>query len=168
MTEPLPVVIADTSALIAYFNDTDEHHEAVREGFAQAGHLVVSPCVLTELDYLIATRQGPVPARAALSYIAGRVAAGRWEVPPIGPLLLVAHTVLGDYPAIGLADAMNVVLAREFRTDVIATLDRRHFRMIRPLTRHDAFRLLPDDVPSGHLAARSTRRGSGRPVWRAW
>src|ERR1035441_2892094 len=55
------------------------------------------------------------------------------------------HAVLGDYPAIGLADAMNVVLAREFRTDVIATLDRRHFRMIRPLTRHEAFRLLPDD-----------------------
>jgi len=42
---------------------------------------------------------------------------------------------------------MNVVLAREFRTDVIATLDRRHFRMLRPLTKHDAFRLLPDDIP---------------------
>jgi uncharacterized protein len=55
--------------------------------------------------------------------------------------------VLADYPAIGLADATNVVLAREFRTDVIATLDRRHFRMLRPLTKHDAFRLLPDDIP---------------------
>ena len=42
---------------------------------------------------------------------------------------------------------MTAVLAREFRTDVIATLDRRHFRMICPMTRHDAFRLLPDDVP---------------------
>ncbi len=41
---------------------------------------------------------------------------------------------------------MNVVLAREFRTDVIATLDYRHFRMIRPLTPHDVFRLLPDDI----------------------
>jgi predicted nucleic acid-binding protein len=149
MAEPLPVVIADTSALVALFNDTDEHHKAVREGFAQTGHLVVSPCVLTELDYLIATRQGPAPARAALGFIANRVAAGRWEVPEIGSFLLVAHAVLGDYPAIGLADAMNVALAREFRTDIIATLDRRHFRMIRPLTRHDAFRLLPDDVPTG-------------------
>src|SRR6266704_5598402 len=70
-----------------------------------------------------------------------------WEVPGIAPMLLAAHAVLGDYPQIGLADAMNVVLAREFRTDVIATLDRRHFRMIRPMTRHDTFRLLPDDVP---------------------
>jgi predicted nucleic acid-binding protein len=147
MTDPLPVVIADTSALIALFNDTDQHHRAVREGIAQTGHLVVSPCVLTELDYLIASRQGPGPAASALGYITARVAAGRWEVPPIGALLLASHTVLGDYPAIGLADAMNVVLAREFRTDVIATLDQRHFRMLRPLTRHDAFRLLPDDVP---------------------
>jgi uncharacterized protein len=55
--------------------------------------------------------------------------------------------VLADYPAIGLADATNVVLAREFRTDVIATLDRRHFRMLRPLTKHDAFRLLPGGIP---------------------
>jgi hypothetical protein len=80
-------------------------------------------------------------------YITGRIAAGRWEVPEIAPFLLTAHAILGDYPAIGLADAINVALASEFRTDVIATLDRRHFRMIRPLTRHDAFRLLPDDVP---------------------
>jgi predicted nucleic acid-binding protein len=146
MTEPVPVAIGDTSALIALFNEADKHHEAVRQGLAQVGHLVVSPCVLTELDYLVATRQGPPAASAILQYMANRVAAGRWEVPDIGSSLLAAHAVLDDYPAIGLADAMNVVLAREFRTDVIGTLDYRHFRMIRPLTRHSAFRLLPADT----------------------
>jgi predicted nucleic acid-binding protein len=149
MSDALPVVIADTSALIAFFNDTDKHHATVRNGFARIGHLMVSPCVLTELDYLITTRQGPLAAKAVLGYVAKRAAAGRWEVPEIGPHLLAARAVRDDYPAIGLADAMNAVLAREFRTDVIATLDRRHFRMIRPLTPHDAFRLLPDDVPAG-------------------
>ncbi len=147
MTDPLPVVIAGTSALIAFFNETDKHHKAVREGIAQCGHLVVSPCVLTELDDLIATRQGPRTASAALGYIVGRAAAGRWEVPAIGPFLLAARAVLDDYPAIGLADAMNVALAREFRTDVIATFDHRRFRMIRPLTPHSAFRLLPGNAP---------------------
>jgi len=44
---------------------------------------------------------------------------------------LVASRI-GDYPLIGLADAMNVVLARGYRTGVMATLDRRHFGMIRP------------------------------------
>ena len=147
MPDALPVVVADTSALIAFFNETDKHHDAVQKGIAQAGHLIVSPCVLAELDYLVATRQGPPAAKAIIRYVAGRVAAGRWEVPGIGPLLLAAHAVLEDYPAIGLADAMNVVLAREFRTDVVATLDHRHFRVIRPLTPHTAFRLLPADVP---------------------
>jgi uncharacterized protein len=147
MTDPLPVAVADTSALIAFFNKTDKHHGSVRKGIAQAGHLVVSPCVLTELDYLVAARQGSAAAAAIVRYVAGRVAAGRWEVPGTGQLLLAAHSVLEDYPGVGLADAMNVVLAREFRTDVIATLDHRHFRVIRPLTRHSAFRLLPDDVP---------------------
>jgi uncharacterized protein len=147
MADPLPVVVADTSALIAFFNQTDKQHSPVRKGIAQTGHLVVSPCVLTELDYLVATRQGPSAAGAILRYVAGRVAAGRWEVPGIGPLLLAAHAVLEDYPTIGLADAMNAVLAREFRTEVIATLDHRHFRVIRPLTPHSAFRLLPADIP---------------------
>ena len=148
MADPLPVAIADTSALIAFFNKTDKHHSPTREGIAQVGHLVVSPCVLAELDYLVSTRQGPQAAGAIVRYVAGRVAAGRWEVPGIGQLLLAAHAVLSDYPGVGLADAMNVVLAREFRTDIIATFDHRHFRMIRPLTPHSSFRLLPDDLPS--------------------
>ncbi|HEV2372530.1 MAG TPA: PIN domain-containing protein [Streptosporangiaceae bacterium] len=147
MTDPLPVAVADTSALIAFFNKTDKHHDAVRKGIAQVGHLVLSPCIMAELDYLIVTRQGPSAAKAALRYIATRVAAGRWEVPGIGGLLLAAHAVLDDHPDVGLAEATNVVLAREFRTDVIATFDHRHFRAIRPLTPHNAFRLLPGDVP---------------------
>jgi len=113
----------------------------------------------TELDYLVASRQGADAARAVLGYVASRVAGGRWEVPGIGALLLAAHAVLNDYPAIGLADAMNAVLAREFRTDVIATFDHRHFRVIRPLTRHSAFRLLPVDVPQN--PPRGDRLASG-------
>ena len=63
--------------------------------------------------------------------------------------------MLGDYPQIGLADAMNVVLAREFRTDVIATLDRRHFRMIRPMTRHGTFPAAPGRRARGVTPPRS-------------
>jgi predicted nucleic acid-binding protein len=50
------------------------------------------------------------------------------------------------YPQIGLTDTMNVVLAAEYRTDVMLTLDRRHFRRVRPLTGHTEFRLWPDDL----------------------
>ena len=146
MTTDIAVAIVDTSALVALFNRDDKHHAGVRAAVARTGHLVVSPCVLTELDYLLATRQGPAVSNRALEYIAGRTASGRWEVPALAPHLLAARAVLADYPSVGLADAMNVVLAREFRTNTVATLDRRHFRMLRPLTVHDAFRLLPDDM----------------------
>lgn len=146
MTDSLPVAVADTSGLIALFNAADRHHDSVSSAIGRVGHLVVSPCVLAELDYLVATRQGPRESNEIVRYVAGRVAAGRWEVPGIGGQLLAAHAVLGDYPSIGLTDAINVVLAREFRTDAIATLDHRHFRVIRPLTSHPAFRLLPADL----------------------
>lgn len=45
-----------------------------------------------------------------------------------------------------LADAVAVVVAAEDRTNVVLTLDRRDFRALRPLTEHEAFRLLPDDL----------------------
>ena len=50
------------------------------------------------------------------------------------------------YPQIGLTDTMNVVMASEYQTDAILTLDRHHFRMVRPLTGHTAFRLWPVDL----------------------
>jgi predicted nucleic acid-binding protein len=45
-----------------------------------------------------------------------------------------------------LADAATVVLAAEYRTNVVLTLDRRDLRVLRPLTGRHAFRLLPDDL----------------------
>ena len=45
-----------------------------------------------------------------------------------------------------LADAVNVALAAQYRTDAMLTLDRRDFRAIRPLTPHKWFRILPDDL----------------------
>lgn len=46
-----------------------------------------------------------------------------------------------------LADSVNVALAADYDTDAILTLDRRDFRAVRPLGRHKAFRVLPDDLP---------------------
>lgn len=37
--------------------------------------------------------------------------------------------------------------AAEYDTDAMLTLDRRDFRAVRPLGRHKAFRVLPDDPP---------------------
>ena len=53
------MIIADTSALLALFNRTDDAHDSV-VSFISANNesLAVSPFVVTELDYLVATRLG--------------------------------------------------------------------------------------------------------------
>jgi hypothetical protein len=47
---------------------------------------------------------------------------------------------------LGLADASLVVLAERLDAIEIATLDQRHFRVVRPLAGGGAFRLLPADA----------------------
>ncbi|WP_070195426.1 hypothetical protein [Streptomyces oceani] len=46
---------------------------------------------------------------------------------------------------VGLADAMNVALAATYRTNRVLSSDG-HFRIMRPLTGHATFELLPEDL----------------------
>ncbi|MFF4604562.1 PIN domain-containing protein [Streptomyces sp. NPDC001339] len=144
----VPVAIADTSALLAIFNRHDAEHAACRTARSRIGHLVISPMVLAELDYLVITRIGADAAIRVLDHIMEKGDLRRYEVPEVAPHLRVARALMARYKdlEIGLTDAMNAALAAEFRTDAVLTLDREHFRVIRPLTGHACFRLLPDDL----------------------
>jgi predicted nucleic acid-binding protein len=141
-------VVGDTGALLAFYFADEPDHAACRKALKSVGHLVVSPLVLAELDYLASTGVSPKAAMEVLEDILDRQATGRFEVPEVGQHLAAARVVMKRHAAlnIGLTDAVNVALAAEFRTDVIFAVDRRHFRAIRPLTDHAAFRLLPDDL----------------------
>ncbi|MFJ8541934.1 PIN domain-containing protein [Streptomyces sp. NPDC093586] len=141
----MTVLIADTSGLFSLFDADAPEHRACRKAVADASHLVVTPLVLAELDYLLSTRVGPEAAQAALGHVRDRTAVRRYAVPEIEPHLSTALVTMRRYPQIGLTDTMNVVMAAQYHTDAILTLDRRHFRMVRPLTGHAAFRLWPDD-----------------------
>lgn len=73
----------------------------------------------------------------------------RFRIPHITVgLLETARKVQRKYAelSLNLANAVNVALAAEHRTNSVLTLDRRDFRAIRPLTPHPAFELLPDDM----------------------
>ncbi|MFS8203410.1 PIN domain-containing protein [Streptomyces sp. CWNU-52B] len=142
----MTVLIADTSGLYTFLDADAPEHGACRKAVATASHLVVSPLVLAELDYLLSTRIGPGAAEAALAHVRDQAAVRRYAVPEVEPHLSTALVTMRRYPQIGLTDTMNVVMAAEYRTDAILTLDRRHFRMVRPLTGHTAFRLWPDDL----------------------
>ena len=101
----------------------------------------MSPFVLAELDYLVATRRSAQAELAALTELSG----GAWDLPPFAVVdLREACAVIERYhdQAIGLADASLVVLAKRFRTRTLLTLDHRHFDVVRPLD-GGRFRLLP-------------------------
>jgi hypothetical protein len=126
-------VIVDTSAILAFFDLDEPDHEALAAALSQASEpLVVSPYVIAEVDYLIVSRLGVEAEIAALRELAG----GAWDLATVDSLDL-ARTVpiLERYAdhAIGVADASNVVLADRYQTTTIATLDRRHFSVLRPL-----------------------------------
>jgi uncharacterized protein len=127
-------VIVDTSALLAFF-DVDEPDHSVVSAVLEAATepLVVSPYVVAELDYLVASRLGVTAELAVLRELAG----GAWDLPCLtAQELSQATSVIERYAdqRIGLADASNVVLATRYRTRMIVTLDHRHFDVLRPLT----------------------------------
>jgi uncharacterized protein len=136
------LIIADTSALLAWFDSGDPQHAAVSASIEQAEDvLVVSPYVIAELDYLVGTRLG-VPAELA---VLRELASGAYDLPLIAADDLVACAEIIDRysdQAIGVTDASLVVLAKRFQTKSILTLDHRHFNVLRPLD-GGRFKLLP-------------------------
>ncbi|UGT39682.1 PIN domain-containing protein [Nocardia yamanashiensis] len=143
------IVIADTSGLLALFNRTEPEHFAVRRAADAASALVVSPLALTEVHHVASVRAGRKVADAILGKLADRIAATRVVVGEIGAAQLrSALEVRAAYHDLNLdiVDATCVVLADHFDTDQILTLDRRDFRVLRPLRRYAAFQVLPDDL----------------------
>jgi len=135
-------LIVDTSALLAFFDTDEPDHQAVSAILDGATEpLVVSPYVVAELDYLVASRVGVSAELAVLRELTG----GAWDLPAIDVEGLVqARAVIERYAdqGIGAADASNVVLAERNRTRTIVTLDHRHFAVLRPLN-GGRFRILP-------------------------
>ncbi|WP_346766377.1 PIN domain-containing protein [Streptomyces sp. CB01881] len=142
-------MIADTSGIIAASDRNAPEAAACREVLRHAGTVIVSPLVLAEVDHLAKVRFGPSARSAINTFVLEQARHLRFQIPHTGTEVLeTAHAVQRRYADLDLdlADAVNVALAAEYRTDAVVTLDRRDFRALRPLTPHKAFRLLPDDM----------------------
>ncbi|MBM7788917.1 PIN domain-containing protein [Tenggerimyces flavus] len=136
------MIVCDTSGLYALYVEKQPDHEKVAAAIEDE-QLVVSPYVLTELDYLLRTRTGVDGELVLLR----DVEAGAYDVEDLTLTeYRQAIQLIERYRDhnIGLADAANVVLAARHRTTRILTLDERDFRIIRPLW-GDAFTVLPAD-----------------------
>lgn len=135
-------MIADTSGLLAYYNAAESVHGSVRAAVESANEpLIVSPFVIAELDYLLATRVGVVAELAVL----GELASGAYELPALTAADIAACAqIMQKYrdQQIGVADASLVVLADRFNTRSVLTLDHRHFDVLRTL-RGERFVVVP-------------------------
>ncbi|HTD10093.1 MAG TPA: PIN domain-containing protein [Solirubrobacteraceae bacterium] len=138
------MILLDTSGLLAALDASQSHHTAAAASLAAARPpLLLSPFVLAELDYLIATRVG-ADARAS---VLEEVERGAYLLETMTSAdVASAHTIIKRYAAleISLADASIVVLAERRGVRDVLTLDQRHFRV---LTANDEpLRLLPADA----------------------
>jgi predicted nucleic acid-binding protein len=139
------VIVVDSGPLVAAAISSDINHQRCVELFASFRlnneRLVVSPFVVTEVCYLLAREGGAKPEAAFVRSLA----AGDFTVAPVTAAGLERTAdLIGQYAdlPLGLADASVVTLAEQLEVEEIATLDRRHFSVVRP-QHTDAFVLLP-------------------------
>ena len=136
------MILLDTSGLLAAIDEDEHRHAAAAASLRHAAPpRILSPFVLAEVDYLLATRVGVAAQNAMLD----EVAAGVFHLAPFdGDDVAAARSIMDRYRdlRLGLADASVVVLATRHRTLDVLTLDERHFRALRgPGGR--PFRVLP-------------------------
>jgi hypothetical protein len=139
------VILLDTSGLLAWIDDRQrQHHDAVEAMRRADPPYLLSPFVLAELDYLLATRVSSEAQLALLDEVEARAyQLEAFSSADVG----TARRIMAKYAEleIGLADASVVVLAERHRTYHVLTLDERHFRSLRG-SRGERFRLLPADA----------------------
>ncbi len=140
------MIVVDTGVLYALADRRDLHHEACVRWFEAALQpLIVSPLVLAEACYLIGKHLGTAAEAAFLDEI------GPGKALSLGTLLqedVVRMAVLvRQYAdlALGGTDAAVIATAERLGITDIATVDRRHFSVVRP--KHvGSFNLLPDPL----------------------
>jgi predicted nucleic acid-binding protein len=136
------MLIVDAGPLVAAAATKDRNHERCVALLAHAPHpLVVPMLVVTEVAYFLADRIGADAERA----FAASLRLGELVSEPVEPgdwdriaELLDQYADLG----LGIVDASVVAACERLGQTELATLDRRHFSVVRP--RHAAaFTLLP-------------------------
>ena len=139
------MIVLDTGGLYAALDANEAlHGRAVAALVAATPPRAVSPFVLAELDYLIASRVGHQAQMALIDEIArGAYQLELFSSEDVGH----AKRIMERYAdlRIGLADASVVVLANRHRTLELLCTDERHFRVLRG-TGGKPFRLLPFDA----------------------
>lgn len=136
----ISIAIVDSGPLVAAANSADPAHQACLDVLQTPGlHLVIPALCVAEAAYLIHSRRGSATEARFLRGLEGfdvqAPAAQDW------PRISEIVEQYADLP-LGGTDASVVALAERLRTEIVITLDRRHFGTVRP--KHcERLRLLP-------------------------
>lgn len=134
-------LVADTSVVYGALDPADPDHAECASALSSGATVVLPAPVLVEVDWLARSRGRP----GATATLLGSVLDGS---------LLIVNLDLEDYARVrqlleryedlplDAADASIVAVAERLEQDTIATLDRRHFSVVRP-AHVDAFTLVP-------------------------
>jgi uncharacterized protein len=137
------VLIVDTGVLVAVGDEADRYYEPCRDLLeTDLGPLVTNALVVAETAYMLRRGLGGVAELALLemiregTLIAVNLLPEDWD--------RVAELVERyDDLGLGVTDASVIAMAERLGASRVATLDRAHFRVVRP--RHiPAFELLPN------------------------
>lgn len=134
------IAVVDSGPLYACADASDRDHERSLEVLERRDlHLVIPALVVTEVSYMIGTRLGPSQEATFLKGLS------QFDVdtPAIDDWQRIAELVdrYSDFP-LGGVDASVVTLAERLDTQLVITLDRRHFSAVRPRHR-ESLDLLP-------------------------
>lgn len=137
------MILADTGVLLAAANDNESAHQACLSLLEEhAGGVLVSPLVIDETCYMLGSRLGPKAEALFLeSFVEGTLLISQLRPSDLGRMAALIRKYADLH--IGAADASVVALAERLEITEVATLDRRHFSVVRP-SHCDAFRILPD------------------------
>ena len=137
-------LILDTGPLYASLDRNDADHAVCRHLIDTATEPLVIPApVLVEVDYLVHVRLHPGVLAALLDdIIAGAYRVENLHAEDYRRIREICDRY-GDAD-IGFVDAAVLAVGERLNEAKLATLDQRHFRLLRP--RHvDSLRLLPDE-----------------------
>ncbi len=121
------MIVADTSAILAFLNKKDQNYKVVNEVFLSEPVIIVPVAILSELAYMVESRLGQYPMAAFLDDCQSEKFRLEWRESDL-PRIQELTRQYADLP-LGFADASVIALAEHVGR--VATTDRRHFNVVR-------------------------------------